>query len=75
MPHRKAVKNVTHSLEAFDYVRERYKVPARVGALVLYKGRPGVIVGARGCYIRVRLDGETYVGNYHPTWEMVYVNS
>lgn len=55
----------------FDYVRERYKVPAEVGRRILYKGKPGVIVGVRGPYIRVRLDGETYVGNYHPTWEMV----
>lgn len=57
----------------FDYIRERYKVPAAVGQRVLYKGKPGVIIGARGCYIRVKLDGEARVGNYHPTWEMVYV--
>lgn len=60
---------------AFDYIRERYKVPARRGQRVLYKGKPGVITGSRGCYIRVRLDGETESGVYHPTWEMVYVTA
>jgi hypothetical protein len=58
---------------AFAYIRDRYKVPARRGVRVLYKGRPGVITGCRGCYIKVRLDGESESGIYHPTWRIEYV--
>jgi hypothetical protein len=57
----------------FDYIRERYKVPAEVGRRVFYKGQLGIITSARGCYIRVRLDGEKRSDIYHPTWEMVYL--
>ena len=60
---------------AFDYIRRRYNVPAKRGQRVLYKGRPGVIVGCFQAYIKVRLDGETRAGVYHPTWEMVYVSA
>lgn len=60
---------------SFDYIRRQYKVPARRGGRVLFKGQPGVITSARGCYIRVRLDGEKRSGIYHPTWEMVYLGS
>jgi hypothetical protein len=58
-----------------DYVREYYKVPAKRGGRVLYEGRPGTIVGFSRQYLRIRLDGETRIGSYHPTWHIDYVQA
>lgn len=59
------------------FIRDRYSVPAKRGARVLYTGEKvpqfGTIVAAKGSYIRIRMDGEKYVGSYHPTWEMRYI--
>lgn len=57
---------------SFDYIRERYKVPAKRGARVTYEGRPGTVTGFRGAYIKVRLDGEQRESVYHPTWHIKY---
>lgn len=54
-------------------VRAYYNVPAKKGGRVLFEGRPGVIVGFRDQYLRVRLDGETGVGTYHPLWHIDYL--
>lgn len=59
---------------SMDYVRRYYGVPAKRGARVVADGRPGVIVGARGAYIRVRLDGDKFARNWHPTWAMDYLD-
>lgn len=56
-----------------DYIRTYYKVPAKRGGKVLYKGMHGVITSARGGYLRIRLDGEKRIGSYHPTWEITYL--
>lgn len=55
-----------------DYIRNRYNVPAKIGGKVEYKSRPGIIVGADNGYLRIRLDGETEIKFYHPTWEIEY---
>lgn len=55
------------------YIRNQYKVPAKRGGKIKYKGVAGTIVGAKGPYLRIRLDGEKRVASYHPTWEIEYL--
>lgn len=57
---------------SMDYIRRHYKVPARRGLRVKFQGKPGVITGSSGAYLRIRLNGERRVGRYHPTWEIDY---
>jgi len=54
------------------YIRGAYNVPAYRGRRVAYMGKMGVITGSRGHYLRIRLDGEKYSCNYHPTYEIDY---
>lgn len=54
------------------YVRRYYKVPAKRGGRVIANGKPGVITGFDGQYLRVRLDGEKRSTPWHPTWRMEY---
>lgn len=63
-------------MNAAEYVRARYAVPARRGGRVRFEGRPGRITGFSGGYVLVRLDGEPMRGRpliCHPTWEMEYL--
>lgn len=59
------------------YIRDRYGVPAKRLGRVRYTHphppREGVIVGSRGAYLKVRLDGETTWKAFHPTWEIEYL--
>ena len=59
------------------YIRGAYAVPAKRGGRVEYThpqpSRMGTITGSRGARIRIRLDGDNYSGNYHPTWMLVYL--
>jgi hypothetical protein len=54
-------------------IRAWYKVPVRRFGRVEYTGngttQQGKILGVSkdGAWLRIRLDGEKYVGNYHPT--------
>lgn len=61
--------------DPFDYIRQAYNVPAKRGARVEFKGKPGTILRARGAHIIVQLDGQpsSKAGIYHPTWEMKYI--
>lgn len=54
------------------YVRDYYKVPAKRGMRVVADGKPGKIVGFDGAHLRIRLDGEKHIGNWHPTWRIEY---
>jgi hypothetical protein len=56
------------------YVRCYYRVPAKRGTRVIADGKPGTIVSFPGKYIGVRLDGETRVGRWHPTWRIDYLD-
>jgi hypothetical protein len=58
----------------FGYIRAYYEVPAKRGMRVLADGRPGVITGSAGHYIRVRHDGEKTSRAWHPTWHMDYLD-
>ena len=56
-----------------EYIRNYYKVPAKRGAKIQYKGQNGTIVGALNGCLRVRLEGEKKIKTYHPTWEIKYL--
>jgi hypothetical protein len=65
---------------SMKYIREHYGVPAKRGGRVRftpdgnrYLAHEGVIVGARGAYLRVRMGDEQKAGTYHPTWEIEYL--
>jgi len=61
-----------------DYIRERYKVPAKRGGRIIYKGclggdRAGIITGSSYGRLRIRLNGEKISLYYHPTWKIEYL--
>jgi hypothetical protein len=58
---------------ARDWIRYHYGVPVDLGGRVRFKGRLGTIVGFRGGYVRVHLDGDPRPGSHHPTWHMEYL--
>jgi hypothetical protein len=59
---------------SMKFIQKHYGVTLKRGDRVLYSGenepREGVIVGASGAYLRVRLDGDRHVGLYHATWRL-----
>lgn len=58
---------------SFEYIQRVYKVPATRGGRVLYKGQPGTILAANGLHLRIRLDGQGHVRNYHPDSRLEYL--
>jgi len=64
---------------SLEYIRDYYRVPARVGGRVKYTGgkqpQYGTIVDASGQYLVIRLDGEAHELSYHPTWEITYLEA
>ena len=52
---------------SLEYIREYYGVPAKRGEPVAYRGTPGVVTGASGPHVNVRLDGQKHSLPYHPT--------
>lgn len=61
-----------------EYIRRTYGVPAKRGMRIEYmSGRDyelmdGTIVGSKGGYLRIRLDGNRHSGLFHPTYNLVY---
>lgn len=56
-----------------DYVRRYYGVPAKRGIRVVVDGRPGVVAGFSGQYLRVRFDDWRWPLLVHPTWRVEYL--
>ena len=62
-------------------IRKSRGVPAKRGRRVVYTGsadgspRHGTITGASHGYVRIRLDGDTHSGLYHPTWKLRYLEN
>ena len=57
-----------------NYIEEYYKVPARIGRRIKFKGdREGVIVKTDS-HIHVIFDGEKNKSALHPTWEVEYLD-
>jgi len=59
---------------SMKYIRDFYNVPSKRGMKILYETTIGTIVGSKDAYLRIRLDGEERVGNYHPTWNIEYLD-
>lgn len=58
----------------YEYVRNRYQVPAEKGRRVVAYGKPGTIVRADGNYIKILIDGEKLAGSYHPKDGIEYLD-
>lgn len=60
-----------------ESIRKMYGVPAKRGMRVFYTHNEcyGTIKSSSGSYLKIQLDGEKRVGNYHPTWKLEYLNS
>jgi hypothetical protein len=58
---------------SFEYIRKYYGVPAKRGMKVIADGDLVEITGAKGAYLRIRLNGEKNSRTYHPTWEIQYL--
>lgn len=58
----------------YDYIRRVYGVDPRVGQRITMDGKPGVIIRPQGDpqYLRIRLDGQKYGWDTHPTWRIDY---
>lgn len=61
---------------SIEYVRKSRGVPAKRGMRVFYRhaSRYGTITGTHAGNLLIRLDGDKYAGNYHPTWELNYLD-
>jgi len=59
-----------------EYIRRTYGVPAKRGMEVIALGKPGVIVGSNGAYLRIKTETSTgyIILTFHPTFEIVYLN-
>jgi hypothetical protein len=58
--------------DPLQYVRDYYGVPAYKGVKVTAYGKQGVITGADGPHVSIRLDGEKNSRPYHPTDGITY---
>lgn len=64
--------------QALERIGSAYGLPfLKCGLTVRYGDREGRIVGFRGQYLRIRFDGMKgdHIGSYHPTWNLVYLDS
>ena len=61
-----------NNYDPLQYVRDYYKVPAYKGVKVTAYGKSGVITGASGPHVSIRLEGEKSARPYHPTDGIVY---
>lgn len=61
----------------FDYIKERYQVPAELYREVIVNGKRGVITEDMGNYIGVNFyDNQTTTAlPCHPTWEVTYCDT
>ena len=64
-------------LMSLDYINKQYKLSIKVGTRVRYTGakpsREGVVTGADGAHVLIRLDGDKNSFPFHPTWELEYL--
>ena len=55
------------SYDPLEYIRIYYGVPAIKGKVIGYNGKLGVITGASGPYVKIKLEGEKHALPYHPS--------
>lgn len=60
----------------FQYINQFYGLNVTIGQRVIAINQPGTIVGAKNSYLLIQLDCSKAKnpGNYHPTYEMVYLD-
>lgn len=64
-----AASRTQHNLE---HINKTYDLNVKIGSVCSYDGHPGVVVGTHNSHLRIRLDGEDVVENYHPTWKLTF---
>lgn len=63
------------------YVSKRYGVPAEMGGRVQYLSVPmngylyGTIVGTEGAYLKVKMDIDSSIRLFHPTFNLTYLKT
>jgi len=60
-------------LNALEYIRKYFGVPAKMGMIVKYDGKTGHITGATGEYLKIKMDGERKSFCYHASWKIEYL--
>lgn len=62
---------------SIDYIRTTYRVPARVGGRVRYRGgthvQEGTIKDASGGHLLILLDDGKHALPFHPTWKLDFL--
>lgn len=61
-------------LDNLAAIRTKFGVPARRGHVVQVNGRPGIITGMSGDFVRVRLEGSDAGLPFHPH-DIVYAST
>lgn len=54
------------------WIRDTYKVPAKIGMVVKFMNSPVLIISTQGPHLRVRYLFEKKTFSIHPTWEVEY---
>lgn len=63
----------------FEYINRTYGLSVKRGSRVRYTGdcvgrrgggKLGTVRSVDGAYLMIRMDGESFVQRYHPTWEL-----
>lgn len=57
---------------SMEYIRKHYGVPAKRGVVIQFCGKPCVITGSSGAYLRVKSKEDSRKMTLHPTWEVEY---
>lgn len=58
------------------YIRQFYRVPARIGGRVRFESdgrQSGTLIGHRGAFLKVRVDGWAYPAYVHPAGDLEYL--
>ena len=66
---------------SLEYIRDYYRVPAKLGGKILYAPDDdgyvqieGEIIGASDSYLRVQLETDSDPVYLHPTWHIEYLD-
>jgi hypothetical protein len=62
-----AAARATRSYDPLEYIRNTYHVPAFKNRVVKVRGGYGVITGASGPHVAIRLSEEKHSRPYHPS--------
>lgn len=60
---------------SLEYIREHYKVPAKLDMTVIAQGQRGTIVGSKGSYLEIKMEGKKNSLLFHPTDGIKYIKN